>query len=221
MLASAADIRAIEGVISPQRLSTYAAAQGMQNSRRVLELYAWNAEVSGAFMLPQQICEVAVRNAASEVLEAVYGPQWPWAIGFERSLPDPKFGFSLRKELASGRAKVPAGNTNKAIPEMKFAFWVRLFTQRFDSRLWIPHLHNSFRGLPPGVAVQQCRQMIYDELDKVRGIRNRIAHHEPIFQRNLAADYARMMRLVKWRCPRTAAWLNDVESVRALIKNRP
>nr|BDF97392.1 hypothetical protein [Pseudomonas aeruginosa] len=63
--------------------------------------------------------------------------------------------------------------------------------------------------------------MIYDELDKVRGIRNRIAHHEPIFQRNLAADYARMIRLVKWRCPRTAAWLNEVESVRALIKKRP
>ncbi|WRW29470.1 hypothetical protein VQ574_20945 (plasmid) [Stutzerimonas frequens] len=193
----------------------------MQNSRRVLELYAWNAEVSGAFMLPQQICEVAIRNAASEVLEAVYGPQWPWAIGFERSLPDPKVGFSLRKELASGRAKAPPGNTNKAIPELKFAFWGRLFTQRFDSRLWVPHLHKSFRGLPPGVSVQQCRQMIYDELDKVRGIRNRIAHHEPIFQRNLAADYARMMRLVMWRCPRTAAWLNDVESVRALIKKRP
>lgn len=221
MLTSAADIRAIEGVISPQRLSTYAAAQGMQNSRRVLELYAWNAEVSGAFMLPQQICEVAVRNAAAEVLEAVYGPQWPWAIGFERSLPDPKFGLSLRKELASGRGKAPAGNTNKVIPELKFAFWVRLFTQRFDNRLWIPHLHTSFRGLPTGVSVQRCRQMIYDELDKVRGIRNRIAHHEPIFQRNLAADYARMMRLVMWRCPRTAAWLNEVESVRALIKKRP
>lgn len=79
MLASAADIRAIEGVISPQRLSTYATAQGMQNSRRVLDLFAWNAQISGAFMLPQQICEVAVQNAASEVLEAVYGPQWPWA----------------------------------------------------------------------------------------------------------------------------------------------
>lgn len=221
MLASAADIRAIEGVISPQRLSTYAAAQGMQNSRRVLQLYAWNAEISGAFMLPQQICEVAVRNAASEVLGAVYGPQWPWAIGFERSLPDPRHGFSLRKELAYGRGKVPAGNTNKVIPELKFAFWVRLFTQRFDSRLWNAHLHTSFHGLPLGLSVQQCRQMIYEELDKVRGIRNRIAHHEPIFQRNLDADYARMIRLVSWRCPRTAAWLNEVETVRALIAKRP
>lgn len=162
MLASAADIRAIEGVISPQRLSTYAAAQGMRNSRRVLELYAWNAEVSGAFMLPVQICEVAVRNAVSEVLAAVYGAQWPWSLGFEKSLPDPQRGFSLRKELASARTKAPAGNTNKVIPELSFAFWEKLFTQRFDQRLWVPHLRGSFRGLPAGLPVQQCRHMIYE-----------------------------------------------------------
>lgn len=221
MLTTASDILAIQNVISHQRLSTYAKALGMQNSRRVLELYAWNAEVSGAFMLPQQICEVAVRNAASEVLEAVYGPTWPWAMGFERSLPDPKFGFSLRKELASGRSKAAVGNTNKAIPELKFAFWGRLFTQRFDSRLWVPHLKSAFRGLPAGLSVQQCRQMIYDELDKVRGIRNRIAHHEPIFQRNLEADYGRMMRLVHWRCPQTADWLDGVANVRSVIRKRP
>lgn len=218
---AAADILAIEGVISPQRISTYSAALGMKNNRRALELYAWNAEVSGAFMLPQQICEVAIRNAVSEVLEAIYGPQWPWAVGFERSLPDPKFGFSLRKELAAGRSKAPAGNTNKVIPELKFAFWVRLFTQRFDSRLWNPQLMAAFRGLPQGLSVQQCRQMIYDELDKVRGVRNRIAHHEPIFQRNLAADYSRMIRLVTWRCPRTAAWLRNIETVSATLKQRP
>ncbi|WP_232487302.1 hypothetical protein [Azotobacter chroococcum] len=221
MLASAADIQAIERVITRQRLSTYAGALGMRNARRTLDLYAWNAQVAGAFMLPQQICEVAIRNAAGEVLEAVYGHQWPWALGFERSLPDPKFGFSLRKELSSARGKAPAGNTNKVIPELKFAFWGKLFTQRFDSRLWLPHLRGAFHGLPAGLPVQQCRQMIYEELDKVRGLRNRIAHHEPIFQRNLAADYARIARLVGWRCPRTAAWMDEVETVRELLGARP
>lgn len=43
--------------------------------------------------------------------------------------------------------------------------------------------------------------MIYDELEGVRSIRNRIARHEPIIARDLAADYARMLKLVAWRCP--------------------
>lgn len=217
----AADLLAVEGVITPQRLGTYERALGMKNTRRALELYAWNAEVSGAFMLPQQVCEVAIRNAVAEVLEVVYGAQWPWAPGFERSLPDPQFGFSPRKELASGRNKAPAGNTNKVIPEMKFAFWLRLFTQRFDRRLWDPHLRAAFKGLPDGLSVQQCRQMIYDELDRVRGIRNRIAHHEPIFERNLEADYHRIINLITWRCPRTAAWLQGIDSVSASLQRRP
>jgi hypothetical protein len=97
---------------------------GIQNTRHTLELYAWNAAISGAFMLPQQICEVAVRNAVSEALEKVYGPKWPWTPGLERSLPDPKYGFSLRKELFTARKNIPMGNTNKMIPELKFAFWM-------------------------------------------------------------------------------------------------
>lgn len=211
----------VQFVLSTERLSTYTRSAGMVDTKHALALYAWNAQISGAFMLPQQVCEVAVRNAVSEVLGSVYGPQWPWAIGFERSLPDPHAGFSMRKELNSARAKARAGNTNTVIPELKFAFWVRLFTQRFDGRLWLPHLRNSFPGMPAGLSVQQCRQMIYDELDGVRSIRNRIAHHEPIIARNLVADYSRMLALVTWRCPATATWLGNIESVSALLGQRP
>ena len=211
----------VQFVLSTERLGTYTRTAGMVDTKHALALYAWNAQISGAFMLPQQVCEVAVRNAASEVICAVYGPQWPWALGFERSLPDPQSGFSMRKELISARAKARVGNTNTVIPELKFAFWVRLFTQRFDSRLWLAHLRNSFPGMPAGLTVQQCRQKIYDELDGVRGIRNRIAHHEPIFARNLVADYNRMLALVTWRCPTTATWLSQIESVTAFLGHRP
>jgi hypothetical protein len=217
---SAADAKTVELVLSRERVGTYARSANMANTAQALSLYSWNAQVSGAFMLPQQVCEVAVRNAVSEILGLVYGANWPWAIGFERSLPDSS-RFSMRKELSSARLKARAGNTNTVIPELKFAFWVRLFTQRFDDRLWLPHLRNSFPGMPVGQSVQQCRQMIYDELDGVRGIRNRIAHHEPIFARNLAADYARMLKLVGWRCTTTATWLDEIESVSLLLGQRP
>ena len=42
----AADLLAVEKAISPQRLGTYEKAMGMKNTRRALELYAWNGHWS-------------------------------------------------------------------------------------------------------------------------------------------------------------------------------
>ena len=221
MLITDDDAQAIELVISKDRLATYLRILKTRNLPRAIELYHWNAEVSGAFLLPQQVCEVAIRNAVSEVLASVYGHAWPWASGFERSLPDPATGFSLRKDLCTARDKAHKGKSCMVVAELKFAFWIRLFSQRFESRLWGPHIHRLFPGLPSHMPVRQCRETIHNDLECVRSIRNRIAHHEPILARNLMADYERMHRLVAWRCHRTAAWLEAVQVVKNRVQGRP
>lgn len=221
MLRSLSDIRSIEAVISPNRIATYSKSLGTPNARRALNLYAWNAQVSGAFMLPQQLCEVSIRNAVSEVLTVVYGSQWPWDSTFEGSLPNPGVGFNMRRELIKTRSMVTRGNTDKLIPELKFVFWGKMFTKRFDGRLWQPHISRAFSGLPGSRTPKQCRSMIFNELEHVRQLRNRIAHHEPIFQRNLHSDFNRMLTLIRWRCPKTAAWLSQIETVTATLIARP
>jgi hypothetical protein len=40
-------------------------------------------------------------------------------------------------------------------------------------------------------------------LDYLRTFRNRIAHHEPIFGRHLAADYTSILEVAGWICPDT------------------
>lgn len=55
-------------------------------------------------------------------------------------------------------------------------------------------------------------------MEGVRGIRNRIAHHESIIYRGLAVDYARMLKPVAWRCFITAILLNDIEGVKGLAQ---
>lgn len=221
LLRTLSDIRSIESVISSTRLATYSRSLGTPNARRALHLYAWNAQVSGAFMLPQQLCEISIRNAVSEVLTTVYGASWPWDATFERSLPSPNIGFSMRHELLKTRQGVTPGNTNKLIPELKFAFWGKMFTKRFDGRLWQPHIRTSFAGLPVSRTPKECRLMISTEVEHIRSLRNRIAHHEPIFQRNLASDYTRMLTLIRWRCPKTADWLSQIENVTATLGARP
>lgn len=220
-------IQAVKNSLSLPRIGTYEAALDSAGnpitSRQALHLYAWNAQVSAALMAPLHICEVVVRNAVSDALEAVYGQNWPRSVGFEQSLPAPHSGYSQLKDV---RAACRAHNTTgKVIPELKFVFWQKMFTARYDNRLWAPHMARIFPGLPQGPnsprAIGQYRLAVYNELDHIRTLRNRIAHHEPIFARNLADDFRRISELIALRCPITADWMNQNQQVALLIAARP
>lgn len=184
-----------------------------------LALYVWNAEVSGAFMAPLHICEVVIRNAVSDALEPMYGAKWPWAPGFEQSLPSPIVGYNARRDLFDARSKFTT--TGKVIPELKFAFWQRMFTKRHDRRVWDRHLLTVFPGLDASRPVAGLRGGLYTDLEEIRALRNRIAHHEPIFVRKLEDDFDRIYRLVAARCKVTADWMVAHQQVTVLLKNRP
>ncbi|WP_246183107.1 Abi family protein [Mycolicibacterium grossiae] len=62
---------------------------------------------------------------------------------------------------------------------------------------------------------------VRSEIETVRHIRNRVAHHEPIFARNLPGELQSMQRLVQWRSAEAAAWFNDMEKVTDLLNARP
>lgn len=58
-------------------------------------------------------------------------------------------------------------------------------------------------------------------MQTIRHFRNRIAHHEPIFARNLTADYTLIHDVIRWRSPVAADWMTKVERVTALIAAKP
>lgn len=214
-------IDAVRAALSAPRMRTYEVAAGVQSDDdpAALLLYAWNAEVSGAFLAPLHVCEVVIRNAVSDALEALYGLLWPWSATFERSLPDPMQGYSPRRDLQNARRAAQA--TGKVIPELKFVFWQKMFTGRYDTRIWDQHLRRVLPNLDPAKPVATLRQAIYGDLERVRPLRNRIAHHEPIFMRALADDYKTIRTLVMYRCTVTAAWLDGNQNATTIIAAKP
>lgn len=213
---------AIETALSVPRIATYrAATTGAPELPAALALYTWNAQVSAAMLNPLHACEVVIRNAVSDALMTVYGPNWPWSPGFYKSLPDHKNPriFNPRKELT--RARNGHHSTGKVVAELKFVFWQMLFTARFDKRLWNPHLRTALPYLDPTKTIQQLRKTVHDDLEKLRLLRNRIAHHEPIFRRVLADDLQTTLALIGFRCPITANWVMNSQSASALIGNQP
>lgn len=213
--------------LSENRVSTYEQVKGVTKAgltpplslERALELYAWNAQVSAAFLHPLHICEVVVRNGVANAIEVVYGQAWPWSAAFVRSLPNPPRGYSMRRDLLSARS----GQTTvgKVIPELKFVFWQRMFTSRNDPRLWGPYLRQHFPHFPAAMDPAACRTWMFDALDSVRALRNRIAHHEPIFARNLVDDFDVVSTLIARRCPDTAGWMKEHQQVSVLLDKPP
>src|SRR3546814_18462258 len=98
-------------------------------------------------------------------------------------------------ELQSFAASLPT--TGKIIAELKFAFWENIFTVGQDSRIWNAHFRTCFPGAPQGQPTPQCRATAYADLQIIRRLRNRIAHHEPLFMRNIAADRSEARRVGK------------------------
>lgn len=210
----------IKDALSAPRIGTYeAAATSVPALPAALALYAWNAQISAAMLVPLHMCEVVIRNAVSDALAVEHGPRWPWAQALERSLPAPPKGFNPKEELRRARHGKPS--TGQVIADLKFVFWQKMFTGRFDMRIWNPHLFVVLPNLDRSKSVQFLRKTIHDDLDVLRELRNRIAHHEPIFQRNLQLDFTKIEELIAFRCRDTAAWMLANQNVQTLIATKP
>lgn len=210
----------LEAVLSPPRFATYLREAG-GDRHRALEIYCWNTDISAAFYVMLQFCELSVRNGAVEAIEAVFGPNWHLNRGFGYTLPvlNGGRGYQPGQDLRQCASRVPTAG--KVVAELKFAFWQYLFVQGQDPRVWTPRLATAFPGYDRAMTVPAARASMYDDIEKIRKFRNRIAHHEPIFGRNLSDDKNRIRKLVEWRRPGTASWLDGIETVSALLAQRP
>jgi hypothetical protein len=82
----------------------------------------------------------------------------------------------------------------------------------YRSTLWVPCLRHLFAGAK--------REQIEGEIAALHVLRNRIAHHEPIYERDLTKDYNSLIALAERLHPRLA-WLIDSGSGVPEVLRRP
>jgi hypothetical protein len=208
-------ITALEASLSPERFTTYVQAAG-GDKEQALRLYVWNAMISAAFYTPLQGLEVALRNAIHRELSRAYGIQW---------YDQPTLGLAPAALRQVSDAKDTLQKSRKPldppriVAELSWGFWVSLLGRgprgRYETTLWRPALYRAFPH------VRSLRKHVHAPRDYLRVFRNRIAHHEPIFARHLAADYASIIKVITWICPDTAAWIDHHNVVQATLAERP
>jgi hypothetical protein len=187
--------------LSLPRLTPYVRAAGAGGA---LNLYRWNCQLSTALFELIGWFEIAWRNAIDTAItdRRPGAPHW---------LLDP--GFPLRQAT---RAKVTRavqavrrnGTTNplpgQVIAELSLGFW-RFPTMRgYTTTVWAPYLSRAFPHAPH----RPQRDDVDSRLQPIILLRNRIAHHEPVFAdpailRDRAAD---ILELGAWINPHAATW---------------
>lgn len=204
------NVAGVVAAVSETRFATYR-RHSAPSDASALRLYAWNVAASAAFYAPLQTLEVTLRNSIHDAMSANHGEGWfnhaKLLRPSERSLVD----GALRRR---GRRCEPA-TPGRVIAELPFGFWVALFANAYDTSIWRSDLHRIFT---PRI---KDRGALHETLDRLRTLRNRIAHHEPIFQRALSEDYQRIRAIIGLLSPPTLAWLSTHSTAARTLGSDP
>lgn len=211
-----ARFNAIETTISAARLARYL-PEARGDKHLALRLYVWNARLCEAFYLPTQLAEVAVRNAIHKPVSLRFKAQWYSAVAFQSMLP-PRLARELYNVVTEEqRLKRGSFSENHVIAGLSFGFWVSLLTNSYDKHLWATGMAKSFPHLPAGLT----RQNVYDDVDRLRQWRNRIAHHNAIFDKSPRHELANTLKILSWICPETQWFANELSNVERVLSNKP
>ena len=219
---SPSQLVAIRTAIGADRLAAYDTAVGGDRARAV-DLYGWNAAVSAALFEDLSVLEVILRNACHRELRAWNTAQSQASPWYHHPVLTPggmeDVGRARRRVVQGGKPETEG----RVVAELMFGFWRLLHSKTYEATLWTPCLRHAYPFQQPN-----DRSAVYDRLDRLNTLRNRIAHHEPIHSGTIAKtglDIAGMhqalLDLLDWIDRDVQHWVTTYSRVPALLQNRP
>ena len=190
----------VEITLNKARFATYLSAAN-QDEDGALALYSLNTRVSAELYAWLGFFEVALRNALIRSLTPDHVAQEfdPLLAIWADLTPPARANYLNAKQRLLNQGKTVT--VNGILTELPFSFWRYLTSSRYQNSLWSSYLRFAFPGLWP-----QKRIAVYDGIEHAVLLRNRIAHHEPIFNRHLGQDLAKIQQIIGWISPEALAW---------------
>ena len=193
------NFKAIEISISKERLRRYQTSDDDVSS--AIALYERNTRLAEAFYTALQGFEICFRNKIHAALEEDYGAQ----CLMQDAIPLIADG-ALHLRDAKRRLQMPRRVLSEGaiVAELSLGFWVGLIGPPYDANLWRRSLFKVFskNGRP------MRRKDVHGRFNAIRRFRNRIAHHEPIWDQDVVGRHAEIIEAIGWMCGDTALWVD-------------
>ena len=162
--------------ISHERLEAYRMRGADMNGMNLYVHYAWNIALSESLYPALQGLEIALRNSIHDASAERFGTE-NW-FSDDLSLLLPPEQDSIRKARGALIKEGKQPEEEGVIAELSFGFWTSLFDVRYEQRLWPWLLKPVFPFMPRSI---RTRKMLSGRLNRIRHLRNRVFHHEPVW----------------------------------------
>jgi hypothetical protein len=220
---------ALERVFSAERLRAYG-DPAHPSDRGSLSRYIWNLALVNALQPALHSLEIAFRNDLARAAGKITANRRfqtagvaSWLDALPTMLMDNEYRkvVNARDQLGSDPSKRTEG---RLIAKLDFGFWVALCRESYADtrgngpRLWPRALDYAFQRRPRSVTT---RAEVFHRFDRIRKLRNRVAHHEPVWDRDYLADHEYILESLGWISPKLADALRHLSPAPAVFREGP
>lgn len=169
-------------ILSANRLDRYLTACD-NDTRKSMTLYRLNLNLSQEVFTLLSCFEVALRNAIDRQLTTRFGKNWlrdAILPGGMFDIPSCRDSAKIIRKAYYRLERNGEYSHHKLLAEMEFGVWKYMFANP-QFRATGQSLLNIFPNKPRSSSdIQYNQAFMFNELDGINILRNRIAHHEPI-----------------------------------------
>jgi hypothetical protein len=179
-------------ILSSERLEAFQ-CKDKDSENEVIARYLWNIALCESLYPSIHLLEVTLRNRIHQVLSPYFGEDWLFSTGAKAALRE-SAQQDVLKVISRLQKDKKAVTTPRIIAGLSLGFWVFLFSRHYDFIFWRKNLASTFPNLPK----KECRRsLIQEKLLRIWHLRNRVSHHEPIWNNlNLRQDHDTILWLI-------------------------
>lgn len=218
-----------EQIISEERMTRYLQACG-NDTRKAMTLYRYNLQLSQELFTIISCFEIALRNAINKELSRHLGNEWLKDSIMPNGIFSTPILFKTREIIQNAYNKLlkeSSYTSTKLLAEMEFGIWKYMFSPvqyRQTGQTLLRIFPNKERSTPE---MKYNHSFIFNELDKINTMRNRIAHHEPVCfylqepkidTSHVLGIYLKMQKLFTWMGIDSFALLYGLDHVQQVCK---
>lgn len=206
MVSQPISLAALKNALSEERLQAYA-LQSDTDEFDAVARYIWNLALCASLQPALHALEITFRNHlyahSDRVIRSRSRSQVSslcWLDATPTMLEARELDSVRKAKEEINRTKRPV-TPGRLISKLGFGFWISLCKRPYEQgrpsgpALWPAILDRSFLGLEKS---NRNRAYIHRSLEPLRELRNRVSHHEPIWDHDLQIMHERVITVVAW-----------------------
>ena len=215
----------LERLVSPAKFAPFL-TRTKGDHAKAKRLYVWNVELSECFLGPTAMLEVAMRNAMHREICQYFqvDPRVGWHHLALQDRPRIHLLDRHRERLVRARDKLARNDVinptgDDIVGATTLGFWIALADKGiprqeggkldYFQRLWLPFLHKAF----PGYQTPRSPGPLRGRLNDFERLRNRIAHHERIYNMKADVQIDNIVTIARWIDPSLGDYIEGAHSI--------